>query len=78
MSEIIFINNKIISTKHGRYINTISEDFDIFNINIDKNIESYDKSYNLSKSISKNIRKFKEIFVNRDENIKLLSVIDKY
>jgi hypothetical protein len=77
MSEIIFIKNKIIRTKHGEYITIITEDFDILNINIDTKIESYDKSYNLTKNIYKNIKNFKEKIRNRDENIKLLSKTDK-
>ena len=78
MSEIIFIKNKIIRTNHGNYITIITEDFDILNVNIDKNIESYDKNYNFTKNIYINIRNFKKKFVNRDENIKLLSNINKY
>ena len=78
MSGIYLTNNNIIRTKHGAYITIITEDYDILNKNIDKNIESYDKSYNLTKNIYRNIENFKKKFINRDENIKLLSNINKY
>ena len=45
-------NHKIIRTKHGEYITVITKDYDMINLNIDKNIESYDNSYNLTKNIS--------------------------
>ena len=73
MSGIFLTNHKIIRTKHGAYITIITEDFDILNKNIDKNIESYDKNYNLTKNIYTNIQNFKKKFINREENIKLLS-----
>jgi hypothetical protein len=73
MSGILLTNHKIIRTKHGAYITIITEDFDILNKNIDKNIESYDKNYNLTKNIYINIQNFKKKFINREENIKLLS-----
>ena len=77
MSGILLTNHKIIRTKHGAYITIITEDFDILNKNIDKNIESYDKNYNLTKNIYINIQNFKKKFINRDKNIKLLSKTDK-
>ena len=73
MSGIYLTNNKIIRTKHGQYITIFTEDFDMINLNIDKNIESYDKNYNLTKNIYINIQNFKKKFINREENIKLLS-----
>jgi len=73
MSEIIFIKNKIIRTKHGQYINIITEDFDKLYINIDQKIEPYDKNYFSTKNIYINIQNFKKKFINREENIKLLS-----
>jgi hypothetical protein len=78
MSEILLTNHKIIRTKHGAYITIITEDFDILNINIDKKIEPYDKNYFSTKNIYRNIQNFKRSNRIHDENIKLLSVIDKY
>jgi hypothetical protein len=73
MSGIYITNHKIISTKHGRYINIITEDYDIYNLNIDKNIESYDKSYNLTKNIYRKIRNFKKKFIIHDDKKQLLT-----
>jgi hypothetical protein len=73
MSGILLTNHKIIRTKHRAYITIITEDYDILNKNIDKNIESYDKNYNLTKNIYINIQNFKKKIINREENIKLLS-----
>jgi hypothetical protein len=78
MSEIIFIKHKIIRTNHGQYINVITEDFDILNVNIDKKIENYDTNYFSTKNIYKNIKNFRKSNRIHDEKIKLLSVIDKY
>jgi hypothetical protein len=78
MSGIYLTNHKIIRTNHGKYITIITEDFDIFNKNIDKKIEKYDKNYNLTKNIYINIQNFKRSNRIHDEKIKLLSVIDKY
>ena len=66
-------NHKIIRTKHGNYITIITEDFDILNKNIDQKIESYGKNYFSTKNIYINIQNFKKKFINREENIKLLS-----
>ena len=70
-------NHKIIRTKHGEYITVITEDYDIYNVNIDKNIESYDKNYNLTKNISRNIENFKKRFKIHDEKKQLLAISDK-
>ena len=78
MSYIYLTNHKIIRTNHGQYINIITEDYDIYNLNVDKNIESYDKNYNLTKNISKNIENFKKRFKIHDEKKKLLSNTTNY
>ena len=77
MSGIYITNHTIITTKHGQYINIITEDFDMININIDKKIESYDKSYKLTKNIYSKIRNFKKKFKIHDEQTLLLAKIDK-
>lgn len=70
-------NHKIIRTKQGQYITVITKGYDTINLNIDKNIESYDKNYNLTKNIYKNIQNFKKKFNKiHDEQSLLLARID--
>jgi hypothetical protein len=69
-------NHKIIRTKHGEYITVITKDYDMINLNIDKNIESYDKSYNLTKNIYRKIRNFKKKFIIHDDKKQLLANIN--
>ncbi len=69
-------NHKIITTKHGQYITILTEDFNIYNVNIDKNIESYDKNFNFTKNIYRKIRNFKKKFKIHDEQSLLLAKID--
>jgi hypothetical protein len=79
MSGILLTNHKIIRTKHGQYITIFTEDFDMINLNIDKNIESYDKNFNFTKNIYRNIKNFKKKFNKiHDEQSLLLARIDKY
>ena len=79
MSGFYLTNHKIIRTKHGQYITIFTEDFNMYNLNVEKNIESYDKSYNLTKNIYRNIRNFKKKFNKiHDEQTLLLARIDKY
>jgi hypothetical protein len=79
MSGILITNHKIIRTKHGQYINIITEDFDKLYINIDRNIEPYDKNYFSTKNIYINIQNFKKKFNKiHDEKTLLLARIDKY
>ena len=77
MSGIYITNHTIITTKHGQYINIITEDYDMYNLNIDKNIESYDNSYNLTKNIYNKIRNFKKKFIIHDDKKQLLAISDK-
>ena len=72
-------NHKIIRTKHGEYITVITKDYDMINLNIDKNIESYDKNYFSTKNIYKNIKNFKKKFNKiHDEQSLLLARIDNF
>ena len=77
MSGIYLANNKIIRTKHGQYITIFTEDFDMINLNIDKNIESYDKNFNFTKNIYRKIRNFKKKFIIHDDKKQLLAISDK-
>ena len=65
-------NHKIIRTKHGEYITVITKDYDMINLNIDKNIESYDKNYFSTKNIYKNIQNFKKKFNKKNDEQSLL------
>jgi hypothetical protein len=40
LSFVNFTNHKIITTKHGEYLTVITKDYDMINLNIDKNIEN--------------------------------------
>ena len=78
MSGIYITNHKIITTKHGQYITVITKDYDMINLNIDKNIESYDKNFTTNNIYSK-IKNFKKKFNKiHDEQSLLLARIDKY
>ena len=79
MYDIYITNHKIIRTKQGQYITVITKDYDMINLNIDKNIESYDKNYFSTKNIYKNIQNFKKKFNKKnDDHILLLARIDNY
>ena len=78
MSGIYLTNNKIIRTKHGQYITIFTEDFDMINLNIDKNIESYDKNFNFTKNIYSKIRNFKKKIIIHDDKKQLLANINNY
>ena len=77
MNNIYITNHKIITTKHGQYITVITKGYDTINLNIDKNIESYDKNFNFTKNIYKNIRNFKKKFIIHDDKKQLLAISDK-